>query len=563
MCGIVGYAGTPISSGTVDLAAGCAELAHRGPDAQWVITLTGLGLGGTRLAVSGPLGLVPPAPDGSPGRALVYNGELYGPPQAHPAGDTGWLADRLSSTPPSAANFDGMYAYAAADLATGSVTLCRDTFGIKPLFLARDGHGTTFASELAPLARWQSLRPRTSSGRVLELLGLGTTVDGNTLLDGVEPVPAGGSVRLVGSRCEIVTPQAANAGREGMEADLSERIIASVQRAAEHDGPLGLFLSAGVDSRTIAHVLALTGVRDVRVFSLATESEDLPRLDDLDLPGESWRAWTHDIRAVSDADFWRAYEEVLLTTSQPAFPPSNAFVLLLAEMAAEAGVRVALSGEGVDELFGGYASYLAHGRAEGDPVSFYAEAPAFRLATGLLEQGTEAEKEARARLRRLVERDARGLRGLFGPERAVSLRPLLARLDHATMRRAVETRVPFLHYGIPELAEERIDWSLHGPHGAGKPVFRAAVAALCGDTTATAPKRPLRARLPALIDMQRRKRLAGELTDPETQRLLELRPLAADELARRIANTTQPEPLLVALRVEQVATYLRRLCRNE
>jgi asparagine synthase (glutamine-hydrolysing) len=566
MCGVIGYVGRSVPVGAAGLAAGCADLAHRGPDSQSTFTTHGLGLGATRLAVSGPMNLVPIAPVGPRGRTLAYNGELYGRPQSHPQGDTGWLAEHLSgsgSLPPAV---DGMYAVACADLAQATVTLARDPIGIKPLFFARSRSGTSFASELTPLARWHALRASSSPGQTLQVLGLGGTLDGSTLLEGVEPVPPGGKVTLSGGRCEVAAPllpQREDGATARERHDLEERIAASVERAAQHDGPIGLFLSSGVDSRVVAHSLAAANLPNVRVFSLDLEGERPPDLATLRLPGAAWRSWTHEVRTVGDQTFWGAYDEVLQTTSQPVFPASNAFVLLLAEMAANAGVRVCLTGEGVDELYGGYESYLSHCAEERDPISFYVEKRSFRIAADLLHDSTAAVEEVRLGLRDVVGDRASGLRGLFASEEALSLRPLLARLDHSTMRRAVEARVPFLHNGIPDAARGRSDWSLHGPYGAGKPLFRAAAAALGDESTAVAPKRPLRAGLATRITTERRMGVASELRDAGTQARLALRPRQANELAHRVAaRSTDPAELLVALRVEQLATYFRRLTHH-
>jgi asparagine synthase (glutamine-hydrolysing) len=178
-------------------------------------------------------------------------------------------------------------------------------------------------------------------------------------------------------------------------------------------------------------------------------------LDQLGLPGKAWRTWTHHTMTPTDEQLDDAFETVSSFTSQPCFPLSAAYTLILAEMAAAKGVRVILSGEGADELFGGYESYMHFFRthAQSHVENFYLDGTAVRWAMHLLGKPLfEAMNLIKSRLHRHAQRAEDPLRRLLNYEVPLSLSPLLERVDHTSMQYSLEVRLPFLHGEIPAIA---------------------------------------------------------------------------------------------------------------
>ena len=494
MCGIAGLIS---AGGDADAAAVLAmvrELTHRGPDGVGVVARGGVAIGCARLSITGAEVFAVPVAEPDGARVLAFNGEIYGLELPGEMSDTHWLLERLrrngSSPLP---ELDGMYAVAVGDLDAERLTLARDAFGIKPLHLRRTDGAVAFASELEPLWRLAPEAPVVDADALLEYLLLGSRLGPETPFPTIASVEPASSVTIERRGGALRISEAAAPPAEATAEDLAAAIRASVVACARTTRPLGLFLSGGIDSTAIAAILSEAGFEGIHTFSLLLGDDGVRILAELDLPGAAWRTWKHhtwapDARAVQDA-----VETVLGFTSQPCFPSSAAFTYMLAAMAADAGVRVVVSGEGADELFGGYESYVEFARAGAPSVeAFYLGSAAVDAALRIVSGAEDALERLRARLAAAAP-DPSGdvLDALLLVERRLSLAPLLARLDETSMRHSIEVRVPYLHGAVPVLA------GALRPSGdelsrRTKPVLRAAVADLVGDGRADEPKRPLR-----------------------------------------------------------------------
>lgn len=563
MCGIAGFVeDRPRGEALERTAALIAQMAHRGPDGHGVAGVRRVAIGAARLAVRGSDVMAIPLVDEKRGLALAYNGEIYERSVPAAGSDTRWLLDRAGEGRGWPAP-DGMYAYAVADLRAERVTLRRDPLGIKPLYLGHRATASAFASELGPVARALALPVSLDPAAVLEYAGLGCRLDDRTPFAGAVRVGAGAEAVLEPGRAPRVRagvsrPPAAysNGPATGPRpGDLADLLAEAVRACARVAGPVGVLLSGGVDSTTLAAVLAADGREDVHTFSLLLDHDGVRDLAGLGLPGRAWKAWRHTAVTVGRGRFWRAFARMSELTSEPVFSAGTAYAAILAEEAAQAGVSVVLSGEGIDECFGGYPSYAALAAADGPAgdgaAGFYLDRGAFPVASKLV--GPAACETVSERVRALVDGPGTPYARVLRAERILSLGPLLGRLDLAAMAHSIEARTPFLHGGIPGLAEE---WTpALRPHPGDKPLFREAAARL-GTPEPERPKRPLRATLATVLGPTERAGLARTLSGDVVERL----PVDRGTVAALVGALpgAGEATLLVALRLVQLVRYCQR-----
>ncbi len=385
-------------------------LRHRGPDDEGLELVTHapervpVVFGHTRLSIV-ELSAAGHQPmwereDGAGGRpnVVTYNGEIYNHRElSEELGRAGFPSRSRSDTEVilnayrawgvrAVERLEGMFAFALLDVARGRVWLCRDRLGIKPLYLYRPhGGGLLFASEVrALLAAGPELVPRRVRAAAVEsFLAQGAVMGDDALVDGVTMLPAGTSLvcdaegrveRSVrywsaafgsdtGSRTQPADggPEAARLATPAPARYRSELVLEvglALRRAMKQlllaDVPVGLFLSGGVDSGVLATVA--TEARDVRLRTL-TVGFDVPGFDEiLDARATARELGTDHAEVVLTGDSVLAsFDEVLDATDQPTVDGFNTFHVSRA--ARSAGLTVALSGLGGDELFGGYASF--------------------------------------------------------------------------------------------------------------------------------------------------------------------------------------------------------------
>jgi asparagine synthase (glutamine-hydrolysing) len=531
-------------------------MAHRGPDGIGVAGRGPLALGCARLSISGPEFTSLPLTRGA--LALVYNGELYDRGARVRRPDTAWLLDRVAREGDAALDsLDGMFALAVGRLDGDRITLARDAFGIKPLWVRERPTELSFASELHALCPAGGARPEVSRDAVAELLALGGTVASDaTLLAGVREIAAGATETWAWERGGLRVRTRDLPAPEREAPGLLPALEASVMACADTDRPLGLFLSGGIDSAAVAAILARNGVTGLQTFSLVLRDDGVSDLAQLELPGDAWRSWRHHAWTPSEGEIDSAFDAVLATTSRPCFPASAAYTLLLSQHAQAAGVRVVLAGEGADELFAGYDSYLGP-LAQGGPVDdFYLrDRDMLALVAALLgDEPRRIETRLRDTLRGAADGKASSVARLLGLERQLSLRPLLARVDETSMACSLEVRLPYLHGAVPQLAAR---WA-HATSRLGattKPSLREALVPLLGER-AREPKRPLRVPLAHWLAPGRPQRLAAALSDAGGHLPIESHALVA--LRGRLRAEPCPQLVTLALRLRQLATFCER-----
>ena len=388
MCGLAGVAGLPL-----DLARPAAErmqaaLRHRGPDAEGLAVLEGRAgsppvvLAHTRLSIVdlSPTGQQPMSADPEDPQApwIVFNGEAYEAPELR--GSLARLGRRCRGTSDTEAlvqgyrawgarlyeRVRGMFAWALADPALGRIFLARDRLGIKPLYTYRPaGGGLLFASEVrALLAAGPDLVPARFEPRALEsFLAQGAVVSERALIAGVELVPAGAELlfdwegrplerRQVWSLPDASRPPRTTDRREAARL-VGQTLRGALDQHLRADVPVGLFLSGGIDSATLA-TLTSEGGRRPTTLSIGF---DQPEWDETETAAEIARqlGTNHLSRRLTGEEVRDSFDQVLSAADQPTVDGFNTW--FVSREAKRAGLKVVLSGVGGDELFAGYDSF--------------------------------------------------------------------------------------------------------------------------------------------------------------------------------------------------------------
>ena len=362
MCGIAGLVLAPGSAppDPAVLAAFARALAHRGPDGAGHATVGRTALLQTRLAIIDVAGGDQPLYAGP--AALVANGEVYnyrelraGLPETRFATASDcepplhlWLRDG----PAYAAQLRGMFAIAIHERAQRSVTLTRDPFGIKPLYIAPIDGGLAFASEpqallAAGLVR-RTLRPAARE----ELLQMQFTSGAETIFQGIQRVLPGESLRIAdGHILDRSRVQALpDGGPQPMDEDaalarLDAALMESVDLHQRSDVPYGMFLSGGVDSAAILATMARLNASPVLAY---TAGFDAPgAADERAHAAAVARAAgaRHETLEITEAMVWRHLPEIVAAMDDPAADYAIIPSWFLARRARQ-DVKVVLCGEG-------------------------------------------------------------------------------------------------------------------------------------------------------------------------------------------------------------------------
>ena len=499
MCGIAGFVnldGAPADAGVLDAMTDMVR--HRGPDDRGTLCLslrgvtpdTALGLHRLKILDLSARGHQPMI--GSDGAtALLFNGEIYDAvDQRAELERDGYrfrsetdteiilaLYERLGLEP-MLERLDGMFAIVIADTRRRVVHLVRDRVGVKPLYWAQCGTTVLFASEAKAFLAYPAFRPEIDPAEVDELLAFRYIAGETSLLKGVRHVRPGHYLTITPDGVKETCywsipddPEKLLVSREAAVDRLGDLLGSSVQAQLRSDVPVGCQLSGGVDSSLVTVLARSRHGADLSAFSIVF---DEPRFSE-----EPWimtAAATANVdshRFVFDeAAFIGALDAASWHMDQPIGHPNSLALWLLARRSRE-HATVLLSGEGADELFGGYARFAdAHAEASDsrpprlhDPVDTFIRATQFHSEARLskLRPATNLRPAIERRRALFQEGRADHLSNCVKYEMRTHLVDLLVRQDRMTMAHGVETRVPFLERQVIGFARALPSEHLVGP----------------------------------------------------------------------------------------------------
>jgi asparagine synthase (glutamine-hydrolysing) len=395
MCGIFGIVarGSRIPDGVLE--RGTQSLAHRGPDDSGTILLRDpvpdsveIGLGSRRLAILdlSPLGHQP-MHDAETGNWIVYNGEIYNfrdiRDELEQAGasfvshsDTEVLLQAYARWGEAClAKFRGMFAFALWDARRHRLFIARDPMGIKPLYYAQAGSYFLFASEVRTLLGTGLLKTRIDPAGLINYLTFGSAYDPLTLVEGVRSLPPGHTLTwesgaLRESSYWDLVDESTTVGRSsdsfpgGTEEGTAERLQPILEEAVRlqlvSDVPVGVFLSGGIDSSALVSILSRSGVK-ASTFSIVFREADFSEAQHSRSIAAKFHTDHHEIN-VSQTDVLKAIPDALGAMDLPTMDGINTY--FVSRETRRAGVKVALSGLGGDEVFAGYSSFRTVPRME-------------------------------------------------------------------------------------------------------------------------------------------------------------------------------------------------------
>lgn len=533
MCGIAGIVRFDGPIALPELERLCRLMAHRGPDDHGVALDAGppaaVGFGSQRLSIidlstAGHMPMLNAAGD----TVITYNGEIFNHAELRAGLEGRGYAYRSRTDTETVlhgyeadgdafvSKLNGMFAYAIHDRRRQRLVLARDRLGVKPLYFHWDGATLTFASELRTLLSCPWIERRINLAALSFYLTFCYIPSPDTLIEGVRKLPPGHQLTLDLASRELTVRQywtpaldGALGGRSDAELIAATRgaVTAAIERQMMSDVPLGVLLSGGIDSSIVAIVAQRLRARPIDTFSvgydgalahasdgLANQDADFARLVSAQIGSTH-----HEVR-LGDRDLRDLLPPVVAALDEPFCEATSVAQYALARLARQHEVKVLLTGDGADELFGGYGWYqyaqflermarvpalapllaisgqlfgrTRFGRYARQTHIRLIGAPAQRYQSIYEDFGTFSESEKRGLL-------AGGLRpGLGADDLASRIRPVLSqaagasfpdqlawadlrlwvaehfnqRLDRVSMLASVEARVPFQDNELVDLA---------------------------------------------------------------------------------------------------------------
>ncbi len=556
MCGIAGI--MVAGDGPVDqtvLRQMTDAIAHRGPDDDGFFIGAGVGLGHRRLSIIDVGGGHQPMISPDERVIIVYNGEIYNFQQLRRELESlghGFktncdtevlLTAYLEWGQDCVTRLRGMFAFAIWDTRKGELFLARDRMGIKPLYFANLGDGSfIFGSELKALMVYPGLRRKMRLDALEDYLALGYVPDPKCILDGVEQLSPGYTLTVNKNtgqqrqqpywQLDVVTP----AVGEGHPEELLERLEEAVKLRMIADVPLGAFLSGGLDSSTVVGLMARNNPEPIETCSIGSDDPLFDESGYAELVSDHFGTH-HRMRLVSARD--GALIDLMAQVYDEPFADMSALPTYRVCALAREKVKVALSGDGGDELFAGYRRHRFHMLEEElrsriplgirKPVfsalaAVYPKldrAPRFLRAKSTFEALARSSAEAYFQTvskspdsvrYRLYSQQMRGrLAGYHPQERFRKLasevagaHPLsiiqyidfktylpgdiLTKVDRASMAHGLEVRVPILDHKFVEWGF-RLDPEMRIRDGVGKSVFKDSVRGFVPDSIIDRPKK--------------------------------------------------------------------------
>jgi asparagine synthase (glutamine-hydrolysing) len=262
----------------------------------------------------------------------------------------------------------GMFAFGIWDAERRTLLLARDPLGIKPLYWADDGWTLRFASQAKALLAGGAISRDPDPAGIVGFHLLGSVPEPFTVWRGIQCLPAGTTLAVDAAGpgipqryYDIASALGARAALRVSAGDARARITDAVRDSVRHhliaDVPVAVFLSAGIDSGALLGTMSGLGVRDITAVTLGFQEFEGQPLDEVPLAAKVAARYgaRHVVRTVDRAEFERDLPALLDAMDLPTVDGINTW--FVAKAAREAGMKVALSGLGADECFGGYPSF--------------------------------------------------------------------------------------------------------------------------------------------------------------------------------------------------------------
>jgi asparagine synthase (glutamine-hydrolysing) len=383
MCGIAGFVTTASNTGSSAVLRRMLDrIRHRGPDDSGVFTDDHAFLGHRRLSIVDLSGGHQPMANETDSVWLTYNGEIFNHaslgPDLESHGhryvshcDTETIIHAYEQYGPNCASlFRGMFAFAIWDAPNKTLCCVRDRLGIKPFYYFWDGRVFAFASEIKALLEHPAISAEFDDTLLGEYLAFGYISGDRTLFRGIRKLMPAHHLRLdlrashpelkIEQYWEVPQPgenrqEVACRSDQDWISETRRRLEETVRMRLMADVPLGMFLSGGIDSSAIAALIKRMADGPVKTFSVGYQEAQFSELSYAADTARRIGTDHHEVVVGMD-DFFDVLPDLVWHEDEPITWPSSVALYFVSKLASER-VKVVLTGEGSDELFGGYERY--------------------------------------------------------------------------------------------------------------------------------------------------------------------------------------------------------------
>ncbi len=353
-------------------------LAHRGPDDYGVFNDGKIGLGHRRLSIVDVAAGHQPMTNEDGSLYIVFNGEIYNHADFRERLEARGHVYRTHCDTETilhlyeeegvgcVESLRGMFAFAIWDTRRRELFIARDRLGVKPLYYTHTHDGSLyFASEIKSVLAARTVKPEINFRALPDYLANHGTSAEETLFAGVKRLLPGHTLRWRDGQIEIEKYWDVSFTQNGDDkqhrndkdyiAEWSELFRDSVRMRLMADVPLGMFLSGGIDSSAIAAVMSGMVDEPVKTFSVAFKEREANELEYARIVARAFKTDHHEV-IVSPEDFFAALPKLVWHEDEPLAHPSSVALYFVSRLAAQ-HVKVVLTGEGSDEMMGGYERY--------------------------------------------------------------------------------------------------------------------------------------------------------------------------------------------------------------
>jgi asparagine synthase (glutamine-hydrolysing) len=376
ICGVLNLGG--IQAPEADMEAMSSLLFHRGPDDQGSLVSGPVKLGFRRLSIVDVAGGHQPMSNEDRTVWIVFNGEIYNHPELRPIleqrghryatnSDTETILHLYEEYGEDCVHhLRGMFAFAVWDQTHKKLFCARDRLGIKPFYYAIAGNYFAFASEIKALFELPHIAPKLNRRSLPEFFAFGYLSSEETMFEGVRKLLPGHRLVIQAGHGDNkpqvtqywdVDPAAEEAvsNEAGYVAQFDELFTDAVRIHLRSDVPLGVFLSGGLDSSSIAAVAAAMKKEPIQTFAVGYAEDQYSELAYSRQMANHIGARHHEVILNAD-DFFDSLPALIWHEDEPLVWPSSVALFHVAQLA-RGKVKVVLTGEGADEILAGYLKY--------------------------------------------------------------------------------------------------------------------------------------------------------------------------------------------------------------
>ena len=404
MCGITGILHfNKLPDAPQRVRAMTNAIAHRGPDAEGFYDEPAIALGHRRLSIIDLSGAAnQPFIDPTGNYVMVFNGEIYNYLE---------LKQQLSDYPFTTSSdtevlmaafckwgidcvkaLEGMFAFAIWDKHNETLWLARDRMGVKPLYFFRNENAFAFSSEKRSLLSSSLMNPHIDQQSLFEFLSLQSTGYPNAIISGIHQLQAGCCMKLTKSSSDTIRYWSLTDNRTTIERDpatirktLFDKMNEAVAKRMMSDVPMGAFLSGGIDSSAVVALMSLNSREKINTFNLSFTEKEYDESGYAETIAKRFGT-NHVKHLLRPEDFLDKVVAGLDAMDSPTADGINTFVLSGAIRSA--GLKVALTGIGGDELFAGYPGFMRFYKLNNASAGYQFSYPLRKLASLMLKQSS-------------------------------------------------------------------------------------------------------------------------------------------------------------------------------